>query len=151
MKVNTVKKAINVFVPKTSAQRFIEKPKVVSIFQEDLGKIKYSHNVLEYKPKLTTPEEVKSLFIDGRLGDNYLKDEMKRIKRKLFKSSFSDISNLKKWKHSVSLSSKLTESDLADIADFMARKSYTYAGHLVLKSKCGPQILQFLRAIYHLN
>ncbi len=119
MKVNTVKKAINVFVPKTSAQRFIEKPKVVSIFQEDLGKIKYSHNVLEYKPKLTTPEEVKSLFIDGRLGDNYLKDEMKRIKRKLFKSSFSDISNLKKWKHSVSLSSKLTESDLADIADFM--------------------------------
>ena len=119
MKVNTVKKAIDVFVPKTSAQRFIEKPEVVSIFQEDLGKIKYVHNVLEYKPRQTTPDEVKSLFIDGKLGDNYLKDEMKRIKWKLLKSSFSDISNFKKWRHSVSLSKKLTESDLVDIADFM--------------------------------
>ncbi len=119
MKINTVKKAINVFVPKTSAQRFIEKPEVVSIFQEDLGKIKYVHNVLEYKPRQTTPDEVKSLFIDGKLGDNYLKDEMKRIKWKLLKSSFSDFSNFKKWRHSVSLSNKLTESDLVDIADFM--------------------------------
>ncbi len=119
MKVNTVKKAINVFIPKTSAQRFIEKPEIISIFPEDLGKIKYVHNVLEYKPRQTTPDEVKSLFIDGKLGDNYLKDEMKRIKWKLLKSSFSGFSNFKKWKHSVSLSNKLTESDLADIADFM--------------------------------
>ena len=84
-----------------------------------MGKIKYVHNVLEYKPRQTTPDEVKSLFIDGRLGDNYLKDEMKRVRWKLLKSSLGDISNFKKWRHSVNLSKKLTESDLVDIADFM--------------------------------
>ena len=44
---------------------------------------------------------------------------MKRIKWKLLKSSLGDVSNFKKWRHSVSLSKKLTESDLVDIADFM--------------------------------
>ena len=44
---------------------------------------------------------------------------MKSVKWKLLKSSFSDFSNYKKWRHSVNLSKKLTESDLADIADFM--------------------------------
>ena len=74
---------------------------------------------MEYKPRQITPQEVKSLFIDGKIDGGYLKDEMKRIKRKLLKSSFTDISNFKKWRHFVNLSKELSESDLKEIADFM--------------------------------
>lgn len=92
---NSIQKAIKVFVPRTGASRFVQKPEIISVFTENTGKIKYVHNVLEYKPRQITPQEVKSLFIDGKIDGGYLKDEMKRIKRKLLKSSFTDISNFK--------------------------------------------------------
>lgn len=116
---NSIQKAIKVFVPRTGASRFVQKPEIISVYTENTGKIKYVHNVLEYKPRQITPQEVKSLFIDGKIDGGYLKDEMKRIKRKLLKSSFTDISNFKKWRHSVNLSKELSESDLKEIADFM--------------------------------
>lgn len=118
VKINTVQKAVKLFVPQTGAGRFVQKPELVSVFTEP-SKIKYVHNVLEYKPRQITPQEVKSLFIDGKIEGGYLRDEMKRVKSKLLKSSFTDISNFKKWKHSVNLSKDLSESDLIEIADFM--------------------------------
>ena len=119
MKVNTVKKAIDVFVPKTSAQRFIEKPEVVSIFQEDLGKIKYVHNVLEYRQKQITPEEVLAMSSGGKIDGGHLRDEMYNIKTRLFFKGFLSPKNFKKWLHSVDLSSKVTQQDCKEIADFM--------------------------------
>ena len=95
---NSIQKAIKVFVPRTGASRFVQKPEIISVYTENTGKIKYVHNVLEYKPRQITPQEVKSLFIDGKIDGGYLKDEMKRIKRKLLKSSFTDISNFNIWK-----------------------------------------------------
>lgn len=119
VKINTVRKIIKVFVPKTGTGRFVQKPAAASVFTEPSNNIKYIHNVLEYKPRQVTPQEVKSLFIDGKIDGGYLRDEMKRVKRKLLKSSLTNISNFKKWKHSVNFSKNLSESDLIEIADFM--------------------------------
>ena len=119
MKVNTVKKAINVFVPKTSAQRFIEKPEIISIFPEDFGKIKYVHNVLEYRKKQITPEEVLAMFSGGKIDGGNLRDEMYNIKTRLFFKGFLSPKNFKKWLHSVELSSIVTQQDCKEFADFM--------------------------------
>ena len=119
MKVNTVKKAINVFIPKTSAQRFIEKPEIISIFPEDFGKIKYVHNVLEYRQKQITPEEVLAMFSGGKIGPSHLKLEMRRIKTRLFLKGLRNPKYFKQWLHSVDLSSKVTQQDCKEIADFM--------------------------------
>ena len=119
MKVNTVKKAINVFIPKTSAQRFIEKPEIISIFPEDFGKIKYVHNVLEYRKKQITQEEVPAMFNGGKIGPSDLKLQMRRIKTRLFLKGLRNPKYFKQWLHSVDLSSKVTQQDCKEIADFM--------------------------------
>ena len=115
---------MNNFAP--NPVEFVQKSGIVSLCSENAEKIKYVHNVLEYKPRQITPQKLKALFVDGKLGDNYLKDEMRRIKRKLFFSSFTNINNFKKWKNSVKLSSSLSAYDLQEISDFMNMHNCKY-------------------------
>ena len=96
-KINTVKKAINIFIPKTSQYRFVEKPELVSVFQEDAGKIKYIHNVLEYRQKQITPEEVLAMFRGRKIDGGKLRNEIYyNIKTRLFFKGFLSPENFKK-------------------------------------------------------
>ena len=98
-KINAAEKAINIIVPKSGMNKFIQKPDIISIFQEDTGKIKYVHNVLEYRPKQIKPEEVKALFENGKIDGGNLRTEMYKIKATLFFKSFFKPKDFKKWKH----------------------------------------------------
>lgn len=118
-KINAAEKAINIIVPKSGMNKFIQKPDIISIFQEDTGKIKYVHNVLEYRPKQIKPEEVRALFENGKIGARYFKQQMYRIKIRLFLKSLRDSRYYKQWKNTVDLSRKITFQDCKEISDFM--------------------------------
>ncbi len=119
VKVQSFEKAIKVFAaPKSGATRFAEKPELVSIF--DTGKLRYINNVVEYKPrKLITPEEVKGLFVDSEIDGGMLRNQMYRIKMRLFLRCFKGVKNFKLWLHSVDLSNTITKDDCLEIAHFM--------------------------------
>ena len=119
MKIQSVKKAINVLsTPQLGVANFARKPEVISIF--DTGKLRYINNVIEYPTrKLISPDEVKELFVNGRIDGGELKNQMYRIKFRLFLHSFKSIKDLKLWLHSVDVSSKITKNDCSEVADFM--------------------------------
>ena len=119
MKIQSVKKAINVLsTPQLGVANFARKPEVISIF--DTGKLRYINNVIEYPTrKLISPDEVKELFVNGRIDGGELRNQMYRIKFRLFLHSFKSIKDLKLWLHSVDVSSKITKNDCSEVADFM--------------------------------
>ena len=119
MKIQSVKKAINVLsTPQLGVANFARKPEVISIF--DTGKLRYINNVIEYPTrKLISPDEVKELFVNGRIDGGELRNRMYRIKFRLFLHSFKSIKDLKLWLHSVDVSSKITKNDCSEVADFM--------------------------------
>ena len=119
MKIQSVKKAINVLsTPQLGVANFARKPEVISIF--DTSKLRYINNVIEYPTrKLISPDEVKELFVNGRIDGGELRNQMYRIKFRLFLHSFKSIKDLKLWLHSVDVSSKITKNDCSEVADFM--------------------------------
>ena len=119
MKIQSVKKAINVLsTPQLGVANFARKPEVISIF--DTGKLRYINNVIEYPTrKLISPDEVKELFVNGRIDGGELRSQMYWLKMVMFYKSLFNIHNYKQWKHSVNLSSKITQNDCSEIADFM--------------------------------
>ena len=119
MKIQSVKKAINVLsTPQLGVANFARKPEVISIF--DTGKLRYINNVIEYPTrKLISSDEVKELFVNGRIDGGELRNQMYRIKFRLFLHSFKSIKDLKLWLHSVDVSSKITKNDCSEVADFM--------------------------------
>ncbi len=119
MKIQNVKKAINVLsTPQIGAVNFARKPEVISIF--DTGKLRYINNVVEYPTrKLISPDEVKELFVNGKIDGGELRNTMYRIKFRLFLHSFKSLKDLKLWLHSVDVSSNITKNDCSEIADFM--------------------------------
>ena len=119
MKIQNVKKAINVLsTPQLGVVNFARKPEVISIF--DTGKLRYINNVVEYPTrKLISPDEVKELFVNGKIDGGELRNTMYRIKFRLFLHSFKSLKDLKLWLHSVDVSSNITKNDCSEIADFM--------------------------------
>lgn len=119
MKIQNVKKAINVLsTPQLGVANFARKPEVISIF--DTGKLRYINNVIEYPTrKLISPDEVKELFVNGKIDGGELRSQMYWLKMVMFYKSLFNIHNYKQWKHSVNLSSKITQNDCSEIADFM--------------------------------
>ena len=87
MKIQSVKKAINVLsTPQLGVANFARKPEVISIF--DTSKLRYINNVIEYPTrKLISPDEVKELFVNGRIDGGELRNQMYRIKFRLFFNS----------------------------------------------------------------
>ena len=79
---------------------------------------KLANNVSPIK-KSITPEEVKELFVNGELSNNFLKDSMARTRLKLFFDADKNIYSLVKFFDSVNLKNKLTKGDSNHIADFM--------------------------------
>lgn len=119
MKIQNVKKAINVLsTPQLGVVNFARKPEIISIF--DTGKLRYINNVVEYPTrKLISPNEVKELFVNGKIDGGELRNTMYRIKFRLFLHSFKSLKDLKLWLHSVDVSSNITKNDCSEIADFM--------------------------------
>lgn len=119
MKIQNVKRAINVLsTPQLGAVNFARKPEVISVF--DTGKLRYINNVVEYPTrKLILPDEVKGLFVNGKIDGGELRNTMYRIKFRLFLHSFKSLKDLKLWLHSVDVSSNITKNDCSEIADFM--------------------------------
>ena len=119
MKIQNVKRAINVLsTPQRGAVNFARKPEVISVF--DTGKLRYINNVVEYPTrKLILPDEVKGLFVNGKIDGGELRNTMYRIKFRLFLHSFKSLKDLKLWLHSVDVSSNITKNDCSEIADFM--------------------------------
>lgn len=119
MKIQSVKKAINVLsTPQLGVANFARKPEVISIF--DTSKLRYINNVVEYPTrKLISPDEVKKLFVNDKIDGGELRNQMYRIKFRLFLHSFKSIKDLKLWLHSVDVSSKITKNDCSEVADFM--------------------------------
>lgn len=119
MKIQSVKKAINVLsTPNVGVGSFVRKPNVVSIFETN--KLRYINNIVKYpERKAISAEEVKELFVDGRIDGGELRNKMYRIKYRLFLHSFKSLKDLKLWLHSVDLSSKITKNDCTEIAGFM--------------------------------
>lgn len=119
MKIQNVKKAINVLsTPQLGVVNFARKPEIISIF--DTGKLRYINNVVEYPTrKLISPDEVKELFVNGKIDGGELRNTMYRIKFRLFLHSFKSLKDLKLWLHSVDVSSNITKNDCSEIADFM--------------------------------
>ena len=119
MKIQSVKKAINVLsTPNIGVGSFVRKPNVVSIFET--SKLRYINNIVKYpERKAISAEEVKELFVDGRIDGGELRSQMYWLKTVMLYKSLFNIRNYKQWKHSVNLSSKITKNDCTEIAEFM--------------------------------
>lgn len=118
--ISKIEPAIKIVTPKIGIASYVNKPNVVSVLREDIGKIRYasdSFHSTKYKP--IKPEEIRSLFVDGKIDGGDLRKEMYQIKMILFFKSFLKIKNFKLWLHSVNLSSKLSSTDCKEIADFI--------------------------------
>lgn len=110
--ISSINSALRILTPKTGASLFVQKPKIISVFPENIGNLKYVSDTFQstkYKP--ITPEEVKGLFVDGKINGGELRKNMYTIKMILFLQSFLSIKKFKLWLHSVDLSSKLTKQD----------------------------------------
>lgn len=111
--VTKVVKTVSSKIEKISA------PNVQKVETSVFDKVsKLANNVSPIK-KSITPEEVKELFVNGELSNNFLKDSMARTRLKLFFDADKNIYSLVKFFDSVNLKNKLTKSDLNHIADFM--------------------------------
>ena len=118
--ISSINSALRIFAPRTGSSLLVQKPKIVSVFPENIGNLKYVSDTFQstkYKP--ITPEEVKGLFIDGKINGGELRDKMYRIKMLLFYAGLVSIKKFKLWLHSVDLSSKLTEQDCELVAHYI--------------------------------
>lgn len=118
--ISSLDSALRIITPRSGANSFIQKPKIVSIFKENIGKLKYvsdSFQSTKYKP--IKPEEVKGLFVDGKIHGGMLRNKMYQIKTRLLLHSYKDFNNFKLWRHSVDLSNRLTEQDCKLIAHYI--------------------------------
>ena len=118
--ISSINSALRIFAPRTGASLLVQKPKIISVFPENIGNLKYVSDTFQstkYKP--ITPEEVKGLFVDGKINGGELRKKMYTIKMILFLQSFLSIKKFKLWLHSVDLSSKLTKQDCELVAHYM--------------------------------
>ena len=97
----------------------VQKPKMIPVLKSGLKTLTPVFKSIKPKTHQVSIEDVKSLFIDGKMNGGQLHKYMYSIKAYLLLKSIFDIHKFKLWKHSVDLSKKLTTQDYKDIAELM--------------------------------
>ena len=106
----SIKPIITLFSHKTPAAKFIQKPQAFHIKPENLKNLRYAGDelCLSTKKQVISLDEVKALFPQGRLEDNYIIDDIKDL-----------LSRLQTERKIIDLSPELSDKDYSMIQKFM--------------------------------
>ena len=106
----SIKPIITLFSHKTPAAKFIQKPQAFHIKLENLKNLRYAGDelCLSTKKQVISLDEVKALFPQGRLEDNYIIDDIKDL-----------LSRLQTERKIIDLSPELSDKDYSMIQKFM--------------------------------
>jgi len=108
IRLNGVQSVVNYVVTKPQFNRYVAKPEIVSIFKTDLEKFKPAFDTFERHIKSITIDEVKKLFPTGKLEDNYIIEDIKKL-----------LSELKTKRKIIDLEPNLSDKDYSIIQSLM--------------------------------